>query len=76
MKKLLIFFLLVFLGFLGVILPFIPGWPFFIIALYVVGVIKKKTLVRLLRKVGRKRESFSRKLVAFVLRCLRTEHYK
>ena len=67
MRKLVIFFLLILLGFLGVILPFIPGWPFFVVALYVIGVIRKKTLVKLLRKVGRKRGTFSRKLVALVL---------
>ncbi len=67
MKRFAIALSLFLLGVLGVVLPFIPGWPFFLIALYVLGLIERKKLLRALKRLGGKRGSLTRKLVACLI---------
>lgn len=61
---------LLFAGIVGLILPLLPGIPFFLIALYLFGFISRKRLLRLLRSFGGKRGSRRRALIAWLLKRL------
>ncbi len=67
MKKIGIVLLLLSLGILGIFLPLLPGIPFLVALLYVLGIIDKKRMLRLLKRFQGRKGSFQRKIVACLI---------
>lgn len=67
MIRLSVAFLLAILGVLGLLLPLLPGWPFILLSLHLLGLVDRRKLLRSLKRLGGKRGSFSRKLIACVI---------
>ncbi|NPA42064.1 MAG: hypothetical protein GXO18_07325 [Aquificae bacterium] len=61
---LVILFLL--LGIAGLILPFLPGFPFLIVALYLLGFIGRRKMLRLTKGFKGRKGSRRRKIVGWI----------
>ncbi len=63
-------FVFVILGILGIILPILPGIPFFIVAGFLFGIIPEEQVVKLLKKMKFKDEKmakWSNKLINYII---------
>ena len=67
MIRFLAVILLVAVGVLGLVLPLLPGWPFLLIALYMLGLVSKRRLLKGLKRLGGKRGGLLRKLIACLI---------
>ncbi len=67
MKRGVIALFLIFIGILGILLPVIPGIPFLIASLYVLGILNRKIAVRLLKKFKGKRNSVQRRIIGCII---------
>ena len=65
--RILVAIALLILGILGIALPVLPGIPFLIAFLYVLGVLKRDRFLKLLRRYRGKRNSLQRKVVSCIL---------
>ncbi|RLJ70655.1 hypothetical protein BCF55_0935 [Hydrogenivirga caldilitoris] len=60
-------FALLAIGIVGIILPVLPGIPFLLAFLYVVGFLKKERFLRMLKRYQGERNSFQRKVTSCIL---------
>ncbi len=65
--RFLLVLVLIALGIAGLILPLLPGVPFFIVALYLLGFVSRKRLLKLFRNFKGKKGSLQRKVVGWII---------